>query len=194
MTGSSYVWKVIYGEIPVIMIGNGVGMPLSCEVISEGIPIRMVYEGLGGLLWIMAEHLADGWCKVNQRDGKELAEMEEEEMHQEAGFLKLWVASEYPHAYDMINEEDIEDLYYEGIFKIAMENILEDGRPLPASELAYYTQDLCEIDLYEVSKNEGGDIAAIVFEEWVTEKHPQIYSRMLEYQTTQEKNIFEYIG
>ncbi len=193
MTESLYLWEVISGEIPVEMISNGDEFPPSCEIKFEGIPtFRMMYDGLGGLLWIMAEVLADRWCVVIQRDRKKLAEMEEEEIRQEAGYFKSWVGSEYPFAYNMINEEDVEDLYYEGILTIAIENRREDGSPFPASELSHVMMDECEIDLYEVSENEGGDAASIVFEVWVAEKHPQIYSRMLEYQTTQVKNVFEY--
>ena len=42
----------------------------------------------------------------------------------------------------------------------------------------------------DLSENEGESRAAIVFEEWVVENHPQIYSRILEYQLTQDKNVF----
>ena len=191
MTGSSYLWEVISGEIPVM--NKDLTYQL-CDIMVEGNVITMAYGGLGGLLWKMTDRLADRWVEVKQIDVKELAGMEEDEMREEACFFKLWVGSEYPLAYDMINEDDIEDLYYEGILTIGIRNRLEDGRPFPASELSEVMQDECEIDLYEVLENEGGDSAATVFEEWVAEKHPQIYSRMLEYQTTQEKNIFEYSG
>ena len=180
----SHIWKVIRGENPVTVIGN------MCEFISKENTIMTAYDSMGGLLWVMAELLAVEWCLETQRNGCELAKMEEGEMRQEADYLKSWVKSEYPSAYYMINGDDIENYYYEGILTIAIKNMLFDGIWSPIEELPRVMLDKCDIDLYEILENEGEDSVATAFEEWVIENHPQIYSRILEYQITQDKNVF----
>nr|QBK85553.1 MAG: hypothetical protein LCMAC101_01400 [Marseillevirus LCMAC101] len=167
------LWKVIPGENPLIFT--------DCPVDTA------------------VELLAHRWCEIKQKDLKELAGLEEEEMRQVAESFRKWVESEYPgDVYDTINTYRIytvnEDNFYEAILVVGIENHLEDGRPIPIKELACYMQDECYqvIDLDKLLETEGEDVAASVFKKWMLGNHPLMFDRLLEYQTTQEGNVFKY--
>ncbi len=138
------------------------------------------------------------WCEIKQKDGKMIAGMDEDEMHHEGEKFRAWVKSNHPDVlYNRINEDLIfseKDNFYESILGVGIRNRLEDGRPVPIEELSDFMQSECPKDLYEISEIGGKDVASLEFREWLSESHPLMFDRLLEYQSTQDKNVFEYSG